>query len=215
MASKYAAIFGASGALGQSFKELLASDHTIYSFSRNAQGDDIHFDLTDETSIDRAIKQIPNDIKFDMVIIATGMLYNDDIAPEKAIKQITAKNFTQVMQVNALGPALIAKYIQPHLSMKQPAHLVVLSARVGSISDNKLGGWHSYRASKAALNMLWRDISIELKRTHKQLTCLCLHPGTVDSHLSAPYKAHISPSKLFSPMDSTQNVKCNHANKPN
>ena len=118
---------------------------------------------------------------------------------KKSFKQISAKNLQKVFNINAIGPALVGKSFIPLLDTENPSVLSFLSARVGSISDNKLGGWHAYRASKAALNMLIKNFSIELSRTNKLAKVIGLHPGTVDTQLSKPFQRNVSENKLFTP----------------
>jgi NAD(P)-dependent dehydrogenase (short-subunit alcohol dehydrogenase family) len=121
------------------------------------------------------------------VVVATGFLHGEGIVPEKSIRSLEAATLLKLFAVNAVGPALIAKHLLPLLPRDRPCAFAALSARVGSISDNRLGGWYGYRASKAALNMLIATLAVELRRTHPQATCVALHPGTVESRLSAPF----------------------------
>jgi NAD(P)-dependent dehydrogenase (short-subunit alcohol dehydrogenase family) len=124
------------------------------------------------------------------------------IQPEKALKQINAKAMAHVLAVNAIAPALIAKYFLPLMARDEKAVMAHLSARVGSISDNRMGGWTSYRAAKAAQNMVVKNAAIETARRDKQKIIIGLHPGTVDSHLSAPFQGNVADDKLFSPAQS-------------
>jgi NAD(P)-dependent dehydrogenase (short-subunit alcohol dehydrogenase family) len=121
------------------------------------------------------------------------------LQPEKSLKQLTSENFIELMRVNALGPALVAKYFLPIMNRNKPAFFGAISARVGSIQDNRLGGWHSYRSSKAALNMLIKNIAIEYQRRFPKLTIAGLHPGTVDTALSKPFQGNVPDGKLFTP----------------
>ena len=115
------------------------------------------------------------------------------------MKQISADNFKKVININTIGPALVGRFFLPLLDNKNPSVFSFLSARVGSISDNKLGGWHAYRASKASLNMLIKNFGIELSRTNKLAKVIGLHPGTVDTELSKPFQKNVSENKLFTP----------------
>ena len=110
-----------------------------------------------------------------------------------------SENFEHLFQINTIGPALVAKYFLPKLNRNSRSVFAVLSARVGSIADNRLGGWYAYRASKAALNMIIKNASIEIARKNKQAIVVCLHPGTVDSLLSKPFQSNVPDGKLFSP----------------
>ena len=134
-----------------------------------------------------------------LVIVATGLLHNDNLMPEKGLRDITAKEMKKIFEVNIIGPALVAKHFIPLLPRTGKSIFAALSSRVGSISDNRLGGWHSYRASKAALNMMTKNIAIETARTHKEAAIIGLHPGTVDTNLSSPFQSNVKDGKLFSP----------------
>ena len=142
--------------------------------------------------------------KIDVLITATGILHSDHIKPEKSIKDINNESFMKVLSINAVGPALIGRYFIPLLNKDTKSVIAFLSARVGSISDNKLGGWYSYRASKSALNQVVKNFSIELKRTNPKAIVLALQPGTVDSNLSEPFKRNVAPGKLFTPEQSRE-----------
>jgi NAD(P)-dependent dehydrogenase (short-subunit alcohol dehydrogenase family) len=156
-------------------------------------------DLADEASIAGAIAGLPGPPA--MALIATGLLHDPAraIAPEKSLRALDPAAMAALYHVNAIGPALIVKHLAARLERGSPVRIGVLSAKVGSIGDNRLGGWHAYRASKAALNMLVRNFAIELARTHPQAVIAALHPGTVDSALSAPFQRGIAPGRLFSP----------------
>ena len=202
-----AIVFGASGAIGRALTERLAKrgEHVVYGAVRDpaarlpADVRRLAFDLADEMSIAAAAAQIEEPPA--LVIVATGLLHDaaGDVTPEKSLRSIKASAMAAVYAVNAIGPALIAKHVLPRLPRDRPATFAVLSARVSSIGDNRLGGWHAYRASKAALNMLVRTFAIELARSHPLAVVAALHPGTVDSRLSAPFQRGVAPGKLFSP----------------
>ncbi len=136
-----------------------------------------------------------------MILVATGMLHNDveGITPEKSLRAIEPDAMARLFAINTIGPALIAKHFLPLLPKDRRAVFAVLSAKVGSIGDNGLGGWHSYRASKAALNMLIRNFAIEMARSHPLAVIAALHPGTVDSNLSQPFQRKVRPDSLFTP----------------
>ena len=150
------------------------------------------FDLTEEDTIEAAASFASAEGELDLVINATGFLHDQRQAPEKSWKAISAASMSRAFALNAIGPALIMKHWLPLLPRRKRAVFATLSARVGSIGDNHLGGWYSYRASKAALNQLVRTAAIELARTHPQAICVALHPGTVETQLSAPFaKQHL------------------------
>lgn len=140
-------------------------------------------DIRHAASIDAALAKVGDG--FDTVIIATGVLAIDGRQPEKSLSAITSDQMAEVMAVNAIGPAMLLSKLPPLLA-EQP-RIGVLSARVGSIGDNRIGGWHSYRASKAALNQIVRGAAIELSRTHKGSVCVALHPGTIATPFTKPY----------------------------
>ena len=124
--------------------------------------------------------------------------------PEKSLRDLDAETMRKVFEVNTIGPALVAKYFIPLMAREGKGVFSALSARVGSVSDNRLGGWHSYRASKTALNMIIKNISIEAARKYKELSVIGLHPGTVDTGLSEPFQSNVSEGKLFSPESSAR-----------
>ncbi len=132
---------------------------------------------------------------------AIGILHDDtqQLFPEKRLDQLSAENLAQTMNINAFVPILLLAALKDSFKGTHPAVIASLSARVGSIEDNQLGGWYSYRASKAAHNMLFKTASIELKRLNNQCTVLCLHPGTTDTGLSQPFQARVPEDKLFTP----------------
>src|SRR6056300_1013527 len=200
-------IIGSRGAIGNAFVEHYLKDSSvsnIFAFSRNkinsthSKLTSFYIDIELEESVAAAAESI-NGHKIDIIITATGILHSDRIKPEKSIKDINHESFMKIFSINAVGPALIGKYFIPLLKKDTKSVVAFLSARVGSISDNKLGGWYSYRASKSALNQIIKNFSIELKRTNPKAIVLALQPGTVDSNLSEPFKKNISKDKLFSP----------------
>ena len=202
-----AAVFGASGGIGEALVNAHASDERcalIHAGSRSsplpetARVKPFTFDLEDESSIASAAGQIAAG-EIDLVIVATGRLHAPGLQPEKSTRSLEATALHEAFAINTIGPALIAKHMLPRLARNRRAIFAALSARVGSISDNRLGGWHSYRASKAALNMLIRTFAIEQARTHPQTVCVALHPGTVDTPLSKPFQSGVATEKLFTP----------------
>ena len=208
------AVFGASGGIGAAFASALAGDPrvaTVHAFSRAPQPSagkviGLQCDPLDEDDLARAADAIRASGPLALAVSAIGTLHGGSYAPEKAFRQLDPHAFTEVMRVNALAPALVAKHCAPLLPKDRPGAIGLLSARVGSISDNRLGGWHSYRASKAALNMLIRGLSIELARTHEQAAVIGLHPGTVDTELSKPFQRGVPEGKLFTPERSVRGM---------
>ena len=203
-----AAVFGASGGIGGAIADLLEvrEGMTVYRGSRrvyegsNPPDNGFIYDLGDETSIAAAADTIGAAGPLDLIVVATGILQRDpDIRPERSWKQIDGDAMAQVLAVNTIGPALIAKHFLPLMASETKSVFAALSARVGSIGDNGLGGWHSYRASKAALNMLIKNFAIELGRRNRNGICVALHPGTVDTGLSKPFQSNVPSEKLFEP----------------
>lgn len=209
------AIIGATGGIGRSLVARLVKDpvvKTLYCCSRSpfklepyqSSRDSIcavDIDITSDESIKLAADTIAEQShSLDIVIVATGLLHDKEgLKPEKSLQQLSAESFFKNMTINALGPALVAKHFLPLMNKKKRSFFGAFSARVGSISDNGLGGWHSYRASKAAVNMLLKNIAIEHKHKSPQLIVAGLHPGTVDTGLSKPFQKNVKPDTLFTP----------------
>ena len=184
-----AVVFGAGGGIGGALVEAVQpagkSKHVV-SFSRSTSP---AIDLLDEDSLARAAAFAADLGELRLVIDATGFLHDDRQGPEKGWRQLDAANLARAFALNAIGPALIMKHVLPRLPRSGKAVFATLSARVGSIGDNRLGGWYSYRASKAALNQLMRTAAVELARRSPEAICVALHPGTVATALSAPFAA--------------------------
>ena len=181
-----ALVIGASGALGAAFCELLNEDprcSVVRELGRNSAPG---LDLEKPDSIARAAAELTEEAPYQLILHAAGLLHREDIKPEKSYTSIEADALQAIFQVNTLGPALVLRHFLPLLDPR--GAMAVLSAKVGSIGDNRLGGWYAYRASKAALNMLIKTAGIELARTRPQTRLLTLHPGTVISGLSQPFK---------------------------
>lgn len=209
-----AAVFGASGGIGAALCEVLAARGTqvIYAGSRRSEGPQgaafrsFDFDLTDEASI-AAAAALMRDNPPEWVIVATGILtLEDGTGPERSLKRLDAGAMAEVLALNTIGPALIAKHCLALMPRGRAFVFAALSARVGSISDNRLGGWHSYRASKAALNMLLRNFALEMARTHPEGVVVGLHPGTVDSALSQPFQTGLAHGQLTAPQAASENL---------
>lgn len=178
-------IFGASGGIGAALAHTLQSAGCeVTKISRTTHG----LDITKEASIQSVLSRISG--QFDMVLVATGALTSCLDKPEKTIKAIGGAELAGLFAVNAIGPALILKHCVALLPKDRRSVFAALSARVGSIGDNRLGGWYSYRASKAALNQLVHTASIELARTHKHAICVTVHPGTVATRFTSGFSSH-------------------------
>ncbi len=201
-----AVVIGASGGIGASLASALAAQgFAVHRLARSG-ADFIPLDLTDENSIAAAAATIGADGPVDLVIVATGLLQAAEVKPEKRWRDLDPGVLAQYFAINAIGPALVAKHFLPLLAPDRRSVFAVLSARVGSIADNRLGGWYGYRASKTALNMLVKTLSIELARSRPEAICVALHPGTVDTGLSRPFQRGVAPDRLFTPQVSAQHL---------
>ncbi|MEP3420824.1 MAG: SDR family NAD(P)-dependent oxidoreductase [Erythrobacter sp.] len=212
-----AAVFGSSGAIGDALCcELMKRGcDRIYAGSRDgswqgrSDGPAIHpfvFDLKDEMSIQDAADVMKQDPP-ECVVVATGVLtLPDGTGPERTYKRLSSDTMAEVFALNTIGPALIAKHMLPLIPRDRRFVFAALSARVGSISNNGLGGWHSYRASKSALNMLLKNFALEIGRTHKESVIVGIHPGTVDSALSQPFQSNLPDGQLTSPHQAAANM---------
>jgi NAD(P)-dependent dehydrogenase (short-subunit alcohol dehydrogenase family) len=181
-----ALVIGASGAIGQAFCQLLRADAGCAGVRELNRGSSPALDLEEPASIAAAAAALAEEGPYQLILHAAGLLHRPGIAPEKSLAAIEADALQAVFQVNALGPALVLRHFLPLLD-RQGA-MAMLSAKVGSIGDNRLGGWYAYRASKAALNMLIKTAAIELARSKPKARLLALHPGTVISTLSHPFR---------------------------
>ena len=180
-----ALIIGASGGIGSAVaRELADRGAEVTGLSRSGDA----LDVTDEASVETHLGALEG--PFDLVFCATGALEIDGASPEKSIRDLSAKALEDQFRLNAVGPALVLKHAIRLVPRRERAVMAVLSARVGSIGDNGLGGWYSYRTAKAAVNQLVHSAAIEFGRSHRQLSCVALHPGTVETAFTAKYADH-------------------------
>ena len=187
-----AVVIGASGGIGAALVEALRDEGTydvVHALSRSGSDP---IDIEDEASIAAGPAPV-------LVIVATGLLHQGDRLPEKSYRELDPDWLAANLRINAIGPALIAKHILPIMPKQGRSVFAILSARIGSISDNRLGGWNGYRMAKAAANQLVRTLSIEDKRRNDRSIIVGLHPGTVDTALSKPFQANVRPGTLFTP----------------
>lgn len=199
-AGVHAVIIGATGGIGAALANLLEADPSVAAVTRLSRA--TGFDLTDSTSINAAAAALATPP--DLVIIATGLLHAEGLAPERDLRQLSPESFARAFAINATGPALVAQAFLPLMPKGRKTLFAALSARVGSISDNRLGGWHAYRASKAALNQILRTIAIEQARKNPESIVIGLHPGTVDTSLSKPFQRNVK--TLFTPAESATHL---------
>jgi len=179
---KNALVIGASGGIGSAVASALRERGvTVTGRSRSTDG----LDVTDEDSVAKVLGRLEG--PFELIFVATGALEVRGAAPEKSLSALTAAAMADQFAVNCIGPAMVLKHAMRLLPPDRRAVFASLSARVGSIGDNRLGGWHSYRAAKAALNQVIRGAAIELSRTHPHAVCLALHPGTVKTAFTQKY----------------------------
>jgi NAD(P)-dependent dehydrogenase (short-subunit alcohol dehydrogenase family) len=209
-------IVGASQGIGLGFvRQLLGDDRVgqVYATYRSpeaellaiaeAQLQCFQVDITDEAQIAGMMQAIAAKTpQLHLVINCVGTLHNEQFQPEKSLRQINLEQLTQYFQVNAAGSVILAKHLLPLLKHGDRAVFANISAKVGSLGDNALGGWYGYRASKSALNMLMRNVAIEYKRSCPRAIVALLHPGTTDTRLSKPFQRNVPPEKLF-PVDRT------------
>jgi NAD(P)-dependent dehydrogenase (short-subunit alcohol dehydrogenase family) len=153
-------------------------------------------DPTDHESVTRAASAVET---LDLAIVTTGMLHDALQRPERALKELDPAALARSFAINTIAPAIVAKHLIPKMPRDRRAVFAVLGARVGSIGDNRTGGWHGYRASKAALVMLIKTIAIETARTRPHAIVVTLHPGTVDTGMSKPFQGNVAPESLFTP----------------
>ncbi len=218
---KNALIMGASSGIGYAIAERLAADsgiETLVLCSRRALSSPplrslqsqcaaagracllLDVDITDGASLSALTERLRKGLQvIDLIINTAGLLHSKDVAPEKALEHMSLPSMQQVFAVNAFGPILLAQALMPWLKARRPVVFASLSARVGSIADNRLGGWYSYRASKAAQNQLLKTLAIELARRNPEAIVLALHPGTTDTGLSRPFQTNVAQEKLFTP----------------
>tara|TARA_B110000305_G_C19425405_1_gene633305 strand:- start:1437 stop:2204 length:768 start_codon:yes stop_codon:yes gene_type:complete len=216
---------GASEGIGLAFVKNFLKDERIkkvIASSRNSQDSVLsdlilehpkkleiyNLDLENQSSINDCADQI---LKFnhelDCLLNVSGLLHSDLIKPEKRVRDLNIDNLNKIFSVNTFGPIILTSKLLPLLKGRTHSIIANISARVGSIEDNRSGGWHSYRSSKAALNMLTKNLAIELSRNKKFNTlCVALHPGTVDTELSKPFSKNTEPSNLFTPKESAENL---------
>ncbi|MCQ0092205.1 SDR family NAD(P)-dependent oxidoreductase [Roseovarius sp. M141] len=191
-------IIGASGGIGSAIAAKLQQDGSeVTALSRSVDG----LDITNEASVKNALDRLEGE--FQLIFVATGTLELNGTGPEKALRDLGAQAMANQFAINCIGPSLVMKHALRRLPRKGPSCFAALSARVGSIGDNRAGGWYSYRTAKAALNQMIHSAAIELKRTHREAICVALHPGTVATDLTAKFAGN---HPTVAPDEAAQNL---------
>ena len=205
-----ALVIGAGGigrAVQQSLKQHCPELNVLIGGRRGGVGIDLTIDLEDDqslTALTESLRRLDQPLR--LVFNCSGRLHGPDLRPEKRLQQVSRAQLQEQFAINAMGPILLAKAIEPVLLRDQPFHFASLSARVGSIADNRSGGWYGYRAAKAAQNQLLRCLSIEWRRRWPAATVTLFHPGTTDTALSRPFQAFVEPEKLFTPQRAAEQL---------
>jgi NAD(P)-dependent dehydrogenase (short-subunit alcohol dehydrogenase family) len=198
----YALIIGINGAIGNALATAYQRTHQVIGIARDIHNADHNFTLVQSDYSEAQLRELHHTLKgiseeFTVIVNCTGHLHNAIIQPEKNLEQLSERSLSYYFHVNATLPALLLKHLHPLLAKNKPSIFANLSAMVGSISDNKLGGWYGYRASKAALNMLVKTAAIEINRSNKSATIVAIHPGTTRSRLSAPFTKTLPDERLY------------------
>lgn len=210
-------VVAANGGIGKAYCEQIIArfpDIQLIRMARNTKALsslgtnvlNIEVDLSDDRSIDNAISALPDNTPIDWLFVASGWLHDEQMTPEKTYRRLTRKQLMHSYNINAVGPTLFISRLLDKMDKKHPIKIGILSARVGSVSDNRLGGWHSYRASKSALHMLIKNIAIECNNTLKPVTIVGLQPGTTDTALSAPFQKRLTEAQLQTPEFTAQHL---------
>ncbi|MGF1493296.1 MAG: SDR family NAD(P)-dependent oxidoreductase [Microcoleaceae cyanobacterium] len=225
MTGNNALIVGASKGIGLGFVQHLLSDakfDKVYAGARSVETatelqqiaakypekfTGLTLDITHEPQVAAAMDQIQAEVEqLHLVINCVGLLHDGPLQPEKSLRQTNMEQLARYFQVNSIGAVLLAKHLMPLLKHKERSVFASISAKVGSIGDNRLGGWYGYRASKAALNMFMKTVAIEYSRRCPQTIVVALHPGTTDTQLSKPFQRNVPPEKLFSTERTTRQL---------
>lgn len=209
-------IVGAGGGIGQALvQHYLAQDWRVTAWSRQAAQTNharLHWQQVDSYEDLTGMSSQLHETPLHGVISTLGVLHTEHFGPEKNLAMVNATQLQESFHVNAVLPMLVLQQLVPVLPKQQPCFWLQLSAMVGSITDNRLGGWYSYRASKAALNMLLKNAAIELARSHKHLVVAAVHPGTTDTALSAPFQRNIPANKLYRSAQTAERIASVAAN---
>ncbi len=210
-----ALVVGASGGIGLGFVQALLADHRVERLIATYRNPDtaeallelekthpalvsLPLEITDEGQVEEAIARISSIVpQLHLVVNCVGVLHDGNLQPEKSLRQINPDYLIRYFQINSIGAVLLAKHLMPLFKRDAQSVFATISAKIGSIEDNRLGGWYGYRASKAALNMFLKTASIEYSRRCPKTIITLLHPGTTDTRLSKPFQRNVPPEKLF------------------
>ena len=211
-AKPYALIIGMNSSIGLALAKEYAVTHQVVGTARDITIANHHFTLVQTTYAESDLPELFTTLsgissEYNVIINCIGLLHNAFVRPEKSLDQLNERSLSEYFRVNATIPALLLKTLVPLLPKKKTSIFATLSAMIGSISDNKLGGWYGYRASKAALNMLIKTTSVELMRSHPHAAIIALHPGTTRSKLSAPFIKNLPEERLYSPKKTAKRLK--------
>ncbi len=212
VAARRILIVGANGGIGRALTHRLLekTNSDVLTASREPKPDlgtnHYEIDYDDDASMDGLATFVKDRGELDAAIITTGVLQNNQARPERSLRSVNRGALVHVLNANTVVPTLLLSTVAPLLTKAASSTLAVLSARVGSITDNRLGGWYSYRASKAALNMIVKTTAIELRRTHPKAVVVGLHPGTVDTDLSRPFQKNLPAGQLTKPEDAARHL---------
>lgn len=216
MGQKKIVIFGAGGAIGRALvmhyagladvAQVIAFSRQMMEMSHVKVQCHVCADYTSEDSLDAISAILTSCDGIEQIMVATGLLHDESTMPEKSLHDVEVASFAKIYHVNVVVPAMLLKTCADFLHKRQPSVFAILSARVGSVTDNRLGGWYAYRCAKAAVNMLVKNAAIELGRSYPDRKVVGLHPGTVDSKLSSLFQSRLSPGQLHSPELAAQHL---------
>lgn len=196
---KRALLIGANGTIGSALHALMAEKYDLSVVGRQQTN------YSDE-SMSQVANELKQDGPFEIIICCIGVLHNDHLVPEKRLSHLSEAMLTEYFRINTILPALCLKHFSALLAKSSPSSFTFLSAMVGSITDNSLGGWYGYRSSKSALNMMVKTASIELARSHKNSAVAVIHPGTTRGPLSQPYSSGIRQDKYYTPEQTAERI---------
>jgi len=199
-----AVVYGSSSSIAKALIEKMNDQYRVIGVSRSgeecgaAEGQ-FSSDFSEQSLADITAEIAEDSGPIELAVCAVGLLHSDSVNPEKRLADITASGLSSYFHVNSIIPALILKELAACMDRQKPCRMVFLSAKIGGIGDNRLGGWYGYRSSKAALNMLVKTAAVEFSRSSRKACAVVMHPGTTDTPLSEPFTGNVSEDKLYSP----------------